>query len=336
MQPRNIRCHSQPGAASPAGEPAHSHPHAHARAHEPPPGSTRRRLSLAMAITAGFMVVEVVGGIVSGSLALLADAGHMFTDVGALALAWFSVRIGERPPDARHGYGHRRFEVLAAFTNGVVLFLLSGWIVFEAARRLLDPPQVLSGTMLMVAVAGLCVNLASFAILRGGRHVHEAHDHDGRPLEGEQEDLAIAGAVVHVLGDLLGSVAAIAAALVIRYTGWMPIDPLLSVFIALLIVRSAWFVVYRSSHILLEGTPEHLDAEVIHERLRDVAGVEDTHHLHTWSLTTGEVLATLHVRLRAGAEAREVIPRVRERLRRDFGIGHATIEVDYRDAAGPT
>lgn len=316
MRPAPPSCHAQ-----------HAHPH-----DEPPAGGTERRLALAMALTAGFMVVEIVGGVVSGSLALLADAGHMFTDVGALALAYVSVRLGRRPPDARHGYGHRRLEVLSAFTNGVVLFLLSGWIIVEAVRRLLAPSAVLSGTMLVVATAGLLVNLGSFAILRRGGHVHGGHDHDGRPLEGMQEDLAVSGAVVHVLGDMLGSVAAIVAALVIRFTGWTPIDPLLSMFIALLIVRSGWFVVNRSAHILLEGTPEHIDAELIHRDLRGVEGVENTHHLHTWSLTTGEVLATLHVRLRAGARPSEVIPRVRERLRADFGIGHATIEVDYDEA----
>jgi len=275
------------------------------------------------------MVVEVIGGIVSGSLALLADAGHMFTDVGALVLAYVSVRFGQRPPDARHGYGHRRMEVLSAFTNGVTMLLLSGWIILEAAHRLVTPAGVRSDTMLIVATAGLLANLGSLAILHRGSHVHGGHDHDGRPLEGVQEDLAISGAAVHVVGDLLGSVAAIVAALVIRFTGWTPIDPLLSVFIALLIVRSGWFIVRRSAHILLEGTPDHIDAERIHQDLRRVAGVATTHHLHTWSLTSGEVLATLHVRLQPGAPAGEVIPKVRERLRLDFGIGHATIEVDH-------
>jgi len=202
--------------------------------------SNIKRVQIALALTGTFMLVEVAGGILSGSLALLADAGHMLTDTMALALSAIAFRVSSRPADEKRSYGYQRFQILAAFVNGLSLLVIVGWILFEAVQRILSPSMVMGQTMLIVAAAGLVINIIVFFVLHGG----------------DQENLNMRGAALHVLGDLLGSVAAITAALVILYTGWMPIDPILSIGVALLIFRSAWHLVKRSGHILLEGAPE--------------------------------------------------------------------------------
>jgi cobalt-zinc-cadmium efflux system protein len=205
----------------------HSSPtHAHGR-------KTRQRLGWAFALTAGFMGVEVVGGWLSGSLALIADAGHMLTDAGALALAWYAARVAARPADARRSYGHDRMPVIAAFVNGLALIAIVGWIAYEAIARLLEPAPITALPMLAVAIAGLLVNAAVFAILHGA----------------EKNDINVRGALLHVMGDLLGSVGAIIAAVVILLTGWTAADPILSLVIVLLIVRSAWGLVRRSGQV---------------------------------------------------------------------------------------
>ena len=289
---------------------AHDHGH-HGHDHEH--GDNERRVFWAMLLTGGFMLAEVVGGVVSGSLALIADAGHMLTDTASLALAWAAFRVARRPRDARRTYGYHRFQVLAAFVNGVALIAIVIWIAIEAVRRFLDPVEVLGGLMLAVAVAGLLVNVAAFAILHGA----------GR------ENLNIQGAALHVLGDLLGSVAAIVAAGVILWTGWTPIDPLLSVFVALLILRSAWFVVRKSGHILLEGTPEWLDVDELRAGLAAaVPEVEGVHHVHAWMLTSERPLMTLHAGVRAGADHQRVLVAITRFLKDEYGIGHATVQIE--------
>ncbi len=277
------------------------------------------RVQIALAITGVFMLVEVAGGILSGSLALLADAGHMLTDTMALLLAAVAFRVSSRPADAKRSYGYQRFQILAAFVNGLSLLVIVGWIIFEAALRILDPPEVLAPTMLVVAVLGLAVNILAFIVLHGG----------------DQENMNIRGAALHVLGDLLGSVAAIAAALVIIKTGWMPIDPLLSVLVAMLILRSAWQLVRRSAHILLEGAPEWLDAEAITERLvTDIAEVKEVHHIHAWALTPQHPMITMHVVLNdAVANSTAIVRRVKAVLSDSFAITHSTIEVEVDDCA---
>lgn len=291
----------------------HEHAHGESHAHTPKGPGAERKILLAMLLTGGFMLAEVVGGILSGSLALLADAGHMLTDLGALVLAYAGIRLGRRPADPQRTYGYRRLEVLAAFVNGITLLALTVWIAVEAVRRLADPVEILSGPMLIVAVLGLLVNLGAFALLR----------------QGQEDNVNVAGALVHVMGDLLGSVAAIAAAVVIWATGWTPIDPLLSVLIALLIVRSGWTIVRRSAHILLEGTPPGVDVAAIKREMATTDGVTTADHLHVWSLTSGEPIATLHIRLAADAPAPRVLRKVKERLRDEFGIGHSTVEIDF-------
>lgn len=294
----------------------HDHPdgqhHGHAHVHVPSGDGAERRILWALGLTGSFMLVELAGGLVSGSLALLADAGHMLTDVAALALAYAGTRLGRRPADPRRSYGWRRLEVLAAFINGITLIAVTVWIAVEAVQRILAPVPVLSTTMLAVAALGLLVNVASFAVLRGqgGGNIN------------------VGGALAHVIGDMLGSLAAIAAALVIMATGWMPIDPILSLFVAALIVRSGWAILQRSAHILLEGTPEDVDVEAIKLGLLEVPGVADAHHVHVWSLTTGRPVATLHLRLQPGAAAAAVLPQVKTALRDRFGIDHSTVEVE--------
>jgi cobalt-zinc-cadmium efflux system protein len=278
-----------------------------------------RRVQIALILTATFMMVEVIGGIISGSLALLADAGHMLTDSMALALAALAFRVSARPADSRRSYGYQRFQILAAFVNGLSLLLIVAWILIEAIRRLMSPHEVLAETMLVVAAAGLVVNLVSFAVLHGG----------------DRENMNIRGAALHVLGDLLGSVAAIIAALVILYTGWMPIDPLLSIFVALLILRSAWHLVLRSAHILLEGAPEWLEIGQMKSKITSqVPAVRDIHHVHVWGLTPQHLMLTMHITLAdTQAPTTPIIRQVKAVLRDEFGISHSTIEVESGDCA---
>ncbi len=293
----------------------HDHDHDHAPAAH---AGNERRVFWAMVLTGGFAVVEVIGGLVSGSLALLADAGHMVTDFVALLLAWLAFRLGRRPGDPRRTFGYSRFQVLAAFVNGLALILVVGWILVEAVQRLMAPVQVAGGTMMAVAVAGLVVNLIAFAILHGG----------------DRDNLNLRGAALHVLSDLLGSAAAIAAALVILLTGWMPIDPLLSLLVALLIVRSAWFVIRKSAHILLEGTPDWLDiAELQRAVAAAVPGVEDVHHVHVWCLTSERPLITLHARLAPGRDDQQALSAIQAFLKAEYGLGHSTIQIE-RGACG--
>ena len=278
-----------------------------------------RRVVIALVLTGSFMVVEIIGGIISGSLALLADAGHMLTDTMALALAAVAFHVGKRPGDGNLTFGYQRFQILAAFVNGLSLLLIVGWILFEAVQRFLSPQEIMGQTMLLVAGAGLVVNIASFAILHGG----------------DQNNLNISGAVLHVAGDLLGSVAAIVAALVIVYTGWMAIDPILSVAVAMLILKSAWVLVKRSAHVLLEGAPEWLNVADMQARIvAAVPGVNSIHHVHVWGLTPQDLMLTMHVCLVAEAEnPTEIIRDVKKLLRNDYGIGHCTIELEVDDCS---
>ncbi len=259
------------------------------------------------------MVVEVIGGLWSGSLALLADAGHMLTDTVSLGLAWLAARLSRRPADALRTYGYHRLQILAAFVNGLFFLFIVAWIGFEAVQRLLMPQPVLGGVMLWVALAGLGINLVAFRLLHGG------HRHN----------LNVRAALLHVLGDLLGSVAAIVAAGVILITGWYPIDPLLSILVALLILYSAGKVVRQSGHILLEGAPPDVDPERIRAELhRRLPEIEDVHHLHVWSLTPERTMLTLHVTVAEGTDCGQVLAAVKRILHEVFGIDHSTVQVE--------
>jgi cobalt-zinc-cadmium efflux system protein len=272
-----------------------------------------RRILLAMLLTGGFMVAEVIGGLLSGSLALIADAGHMATDTAALALAWIAFRLSRRPADSTRSYGFHRGEVLAAFVNGIAMIVLVIWIAVEAVQRLYAPVAILGGIMLWIAVGGLLVNCIAFWLLHSG----------------SSENLNIRGAAVHVAGDLLGSVAAIVAAGVIIATGWTPIDPLLSVLVALLILRSAWFITRQSAHILMEGAPQGLQpADIQRDLVANVKGIEDVHHIHTWSLTQERPLVTLHARINEDANPDELLQAVNKRLEERFKVDHATVQIE--------
>lgn len=304
---------------------AHSHTHNHApgesHSHDHAPKVTEdseRRIFWVMCLTGGFMILQAVGGLLSGSLALIADSGHMLSDTAALALAWFAFRLAKRPADKKRSYGYHRFQILAAFTNGVTLFFIAAWIVFEAIGRLMTPGEVLGGPMLVIAVAGLAVNLIGFYVLH----------------RGDRDNVNMQGALLHVLGDLLGSVAAISAAIIILLTGWMAADPLLSVLVALIILKSAYGLVRRSGHILLEGTPENLDMDLIREKLMShVPGVVDVHHLHAWSLTAEKPIVTMHVQIEAAADIEETLATVNGYLLREFEIDHATIQLEHDGCA---
>ena len=274
---------------------------------------------IALVLTASFMVVEVIGGIISGSLALLADAGHMLTDTMALALAAMAFHVSKRPPRPSLSYGYQRVQILAAFVNGLALLLVVGWIFVEAVRRFVTPADILAGTMLKVAILGLIVNVIAFAVLHGG----------------DRDNLNIRGAALHVAGDLLGSVAAIVASVIILYTGFVIVDPLLSIAVAFLILRSAWELVKRSAHVLLEGAPEWLDVAEMEARIvSGVPMVRSIHHVHVWGLTPQDLMLTMHVELDGGCEQpAEQIRVVKSIIEEHYAIGHSTIEIEFDTCA---
>jgi len=291
---------------------SHSHDHGSALA------NNERRMGLAAALTGAFMFAEVAGGIAAGSLALLADAGHMLTDFASLTLAWLGFRLSRRPADWKRTYGFDRFQVLVAFANGLALFAIAAWIVYEGIERLMTTPVVSGGIMVMVASLGLLVNIAAFMLLQGA----------------DRENLNIRGAAIHVLGDLLGSVAALIAGAVILLTGWTPIDPLLSMVVAAIIVRSGWCVVADAGHILLEGAPQELDTrEIGPDLVANVKGLEGVHHLHVWSITQSRKMVTLHACIGDASQSDRLIKDIKARLKDQFGLHHATIEIEHDECA---
>ncbi|MEO0499796.1 MAG: cation diffusion facilitator family transporter [Pseudomonadota bacterium] len=301
----------------------HGHHDHHGHGHDHVPkitGANLRAVGWAAALTGTFMVVEAVGGLVSGSLALLADAGHMLTDFGALMLAWVAFRLARRPADWRRTYGFDRFAVLVAFVNGLALFGIAGVILWEAAQRLWAPVPVAGPIMLGIAIAGLMVNLIALKLLSGG---------DGRNLN-------IRAASLHVMGDLLGSVAAILAGGIIMATGWTPADPLLSVAVALIILRSAWAVTRDSAHILLEAAPAGLEADIVAaDLMAHVPGLLTVDHIHSWAITQDRPMMTLHATIPPDRRGGPVCDAIRTRLAERFHVDHATIEVSRaRSGAG--
>lgn len=296
------------------------HGHNVAGHHHAPEVSTRneRVVLIGFLLTFGFMIVEVAGGVLSGSLALIADAGHMFTDAAALALAWAGFRFGRRKSDDKRTFGYMRFEVLAGFINALTLILLIGWITYEAIQRLITPGPVLAGPMLVVAVLGLFVNIGVFWMVR----------------QGDRDHVNIKGAMIHVLGDLLGSVAAIIAAIAIYFTGWMPIDPLLSLLIAAIVFRSAWLLLKSSLHILMEGSPQNVVvAEMCAALTEKVPGLVGIDHVHVWSITSGKPVATLEIQIEEDGNPAEIVRKLKTAMAADFGITHSTVEIDWDGTA---
>ncbi len=276
------------------------------------------RLKQVLLLTAGFMFVEAVGGWLSGSLALVADAGHMLTDVAALALALISTHMAQRPADHRRTYGYLRLEILAALVNGVVLAALSAWIIFEAISRFRSPHAIQGPLFAGVALAGLVVNLVALRLLR-----HDSHG-----------NLNTRAAYLHVVGDLLGSVGALLAALIVILTGWTLADPIVSVLISLLIIAGSWRLLRESVEILLEAAPSHIPLQELERRMRAVEGVIAVHDLHVWTLTSGVLAMSGHVVVPDLASHPRVLAAVQREVR-DIGIGHVTIQVECLDQCVP-
>lgn len=290
----------------------HTHDHEHSHDHYRELG--RRRLMLVLSITAVFMVVEFVGGWISNSLALMADAGHMLSDVAALGLSAFALWFSRRPATTDKTYGYMRIEILAALVNGATLFVISLIILWQAWSRFLEPQSVEGALMLGVAVAGLLVNIIAAFLL------HSSSGHN----------LNLRGAYLHVLGDLLGSVGAIAAAIIILSTGWMPADPIISIIVALLILVGAWRLVRESVDVLLEAVPRHIDLGAVHSALRAIPGVEQVHDLHVWTLTSGYLAMSGHVVIVDPGRHQETIHVVHEVMHREFGISHVTVQIEHK------
>jgi cobalt-zinc-cadmium efflux system protein len=276
--------------------------------------SAHRPIGFVLALTAIFMVVEAVGGWLSGSLALLADAGHMLADVGALGLAALTSWIARRPADDAKTYGYQRWEILAALVNGAALIGIAGWVVFEAVDRIGDPRPIRTGLFLAVALAGFLVNLVSLKLLHGHRHA----------------SLNVRGAYLHVLGDLLGSLGAVAAAATVALTGWAIADPIVSVAIALLIVFGAWRLVRESTDILLEAVPKHVSMPEVERRIREVPGVTAVHDLHVWTVTSGMVAMSGHAVVPELRSHPGVLEGIRAHMA-GLGIGHVTIQLEVQD-----
>jgi cobalt-zinc-cadmium efflux system protein len=262
--------------------------------------------------TTAFMLVEVIGGLWTGSLALLADAAHMLTDVGGLGLALFAIWMAAKPPTADKTYGYYRVEILAALINAVVLFVIAIAILVEAYRRFWAPPEVLGGPMLVIAVIGLGVNLVGLWFLR----------------RGSGESLNVHGAYLEVLGDALGSVGVIVAALIVLLTGWYPADPLISVGIGLFILPRTWGVLRQAVNVLLEGTPAHIDVRALEAAMREVPGVRRVHDLHVWTLTSGKDAMSAHVVVDGVAEGDRLTRTLHDLLHERFGVEHTTIQIE--------
>jgi len=298
----------------------HGHPHGHAHAHggghaghDHTAGANERSLRIALGLTFAFLLVEFVGGIVTQSLALISDAAHMLTDVAALAIALAAIRVGKRSADDRRTFGYARFEILAAAVNAMLLFGAAVFIVYEAYRRLKQPPDIEPLGMLAIAVIGLLVNLAAMKVLAAGR----------------DESLNVKGAYLEVWSDMLGSLGVIVGAGLIKLTGRDWIDSVMAILIGLWVLPRTWSLLKSSINILLEGVPDGIDVAAIRRSFLDVPGVLGVHDLHVWALTSGKVSLTAHIVNDGEVDAeRAILPRLRERLALDFGITHITVQCE--------
>lgn len=277
-----------------------------------PAGRHTQALLWTLGLTGGFLLIEVAGGLLTGSLALLADAGHMLTDVGSLGLALFAIWIAARPPTPSKTYGYYRVEILAALVNAIVLLAISAFIQYEAYRRFLSPPPVLGGPMLAVAAAGLGVNLTGMWLLR----------------RGAGESLNLRGAYLEVLSDALGSLGVIAAALIVLTTGWRLADPIIGAAIGVFILPRTWGLLRQAVNVLLEGTPPHVDLAQVERAMVAVPGVRHVHDLHVWTLTSGKYAMSGHVLVEDLADGNRIVSALHEVLHERFGIEHTTIQIE--------
>lgn len=299
---------------------SHSHAHSHA-GHDHSHGghghvhtSSVSRLRIALAITAVILVAEAVGGYAANSLALIADAGHMLTDVAALALSLFVAWFSQRPETPRRTYGYLRLEILAAFLNGATLLLISVWIIWEAISRLRTPEPVHGGLMLAVAVLGLVANAISAWVLRP---------------QGD-DNMNVRGAYLHILGDLLGFVGTIVAAVLIHTLGWVAADTIASVVVSVLILRGAWALVRDSVDVLLESTPSHISAASVRDQLVAIPGIESVHDLHVWTVTSNVIAMSVHAIVREPERHQHVLEHVLDAMRL-FGISHVTVQLERKE-----
>lgn len=272
----------------------------------------KKQLLIALALTSTFMAIEIVGGLWTGSLALLADAAHMLTDAGGLALALIAIRFGERPRTPRNTFGYVRMEVLSALTNAVVLLLLTIYILYEAYQRFYSLPEVIGGPMLAVASAGLVVNLISMRLLAGG----------------SSESLNVKGAYYEVLADMLGSLGVIVAAGTVLVTGWNIVDPIIGAGIGLFIVPRTWVLLKQTIHILMEGTPPEIDMGLLERALVEIPGVTLVHDLHVWTISSGAVAMSGHLVVGEAASRRDVLAAALEAMKEQFGLTHLTIQIE--------
>lgn len=286
--------------------------HDHSHSHLSPVEGNERRLRWALALTTVVLVAEVVGGIMTNSLALLSDAAHMFTDVTALAISLAALRIGRRPADMRRSYGYQRFEILAAAFNALLLFAAAGYIVIEAYRRFVEPPEVHAQGMLAIATLGLVVNIISMKLLAAGR----------------EESLNVKGAYLEVWSDMLGSAGVILAAVAISFTGWQWLDPAVAVAIGLWVLPRTWVLLKDSTHILLEGTPADVDVEAVKSAIAGFPGVTGIHDLHVWTLTSGRHVLTAHVVIAEHADARRLVKSISAEIANRFEIFHTTLQLE--------
>ena len=298
----------------------HGHHHGHAPHHHDPAspaathGAQLRSLKLALALTSTFLVVEVVGGLLANSLALLADAGHMLTDVAALSLSLFVLWFSRKPETPEKTYVYLRWEILAAFINGATLLLICAWIIWQAIPRLREPQPLEGALMLAVASAGLVVNIVAAWLLRPSSRV----------------SLNIRGAYLHVLGDLLGSIGTVTAAALVHYTGWLRADPIASLIMTALIMRGAWRLVRESVDVLLESTPSHISLGTVRAQLEAIPGIESVHDLHVWSVGSGVIAMSVHAIVREPDRHQHVLGHVHDAMRL-FGIGHVTVQLERQE-----
>lgn len=288
----------------------HDH-HGHGHSHAP---NNKQGLLIALLITGGIMFLEFFGGLITNSLALLSDSGHMLSDTGSLALSLVAMIFAVKPASVKNTYGFYRFEVLAALFNGVSLFVIAGFIIWEAIQRFAEPPAVASGSMMIIAAIGLLANLVSAWMLMRKSDV--------------KDNLNVHSAYLHIIGDALGSVGAILAGLIMALSGWYAADPIISVLVALLILRSAWGVVKHAFHILMEGTPGNIDAARVKAALLELEGVLDVHDLHIWTITSGLNSLSCHLLVEDKPNAQHILQQAVSLLEQRFKLSHTTIQVE--------
>ncbi|KAA0549913.1 cation transporter [Bacillus sp. BGMRC 2118] len=299
----------------------HHHHHGHGHDHhghhhhfEETREGNKKGLFIAFFITTGIMLLEFFGGLITNSLALLSDSGHMLSDASSLLLSLVAIWFSARPATSNKTYGFYRFEILAALFNGITLFIIAGFIVWEAFGRFFSPPTVASGTMILIASIGLGANLLSaWALMRKGD---------------VKNNVNLRSAYLHILGDALGSVGAIIAGIIMLVADWYLADPIISVIVALLILKSAWGVIRHSIHILMEGTPQTIEIEKVKSTLLQIEGILDVHDLHIWSITSGLDTLTCHVLINDSKNSQEILQQAIDLIREKFHIDHTTIQIE--------